>query len=67
MKMYNRIKNGVKARGVNEGDGGEKKNVFPFCSCKLCIKKQHNVGKTAYENDEVVKTDVQLQSVFYEN
>lgn len=25
MKMYNRIKNGVKVRGVNEGDGGRKK------------------------------------------
>lgn len=65
MKMYNRIKNGVKA--WTKGMGGEKKKCFPILLCKLCIKKRHNVGRTAYENDEVVKTDVQLQSVFYEN
>lgn len=66
-----RIKNGVKVPGVNEGDGargggggGEKKKCFPILLCKLCIKKRRT---TAYENDEVVKTDVQLQSVFYEN
>lgn len=45
MKMYNRIKNGVKVRGVNEGDGGEKKNVFPFCSVSSVSKSSTTLEK----------------------
>lgn len=45
MKMYNRIKNGVKVRGVNEGDGGEKKNVFPFCSVSSVSKSSITLEK----------------------
>lgn len=45
MKMYNRIKNGVKVRGVNEGDGGEKKNVFPFCSVSSISKSSTTLEK----------------------
>lgn len=43
MKMYNRIKNGVKA--WTKGMGGEKKNVFPFCSVSSVSKSGTTLGE----------------------